>query len=540
MASARYLRAGHGRPRRADRRTSSRPTRLKLGLRPTGASPMTRALAGALVVGSLLACSGSADTEAIGQTESALSEPQAGASGLRDPVAAIGVVDPGVRGGPPGAGGPIAGMTQFELALWNEGRFRTTEVESTCDTCSDVPPGTPIPPGSPPDTTNSAGLGGRFNSNTCTSGCHSQPAIGGTSPAVNPSFAAARAKGATNQVPFFETIDGPTREVRFQFNADGTRDGSVHQKFTTAGRSDAPQCTLPQPDFEAQRGNLSFRIPTPMFGLGLIDAIPDVEILAHKESHLARRAALGIHGITNVSANDATIARFGWKAQNKSITLFAGEAYNVELGISNELFPQSKTEVYSCNLGAEPNDVTRATSEEEFDTPTELMADWMMFSLFMRFTDQPTPVPLDASATRGLAAFEDVGCNECHVPSMTTKTGPQGPQSDALKGVTAHLYSDLLVHHLGAKLADNIIQGAAGPDQFRSAPLWGVGQRIFFLHDGRTRSLVDAILAHYSRPSAAEGNSPAYPASEANAVIERFAALPAARQQDVIHFLRSL
>ncbi len=124
--------------------------------------------------------------------------------------------------------------------------------------------GRAIPPGSPPDTTNSAGLGGRFNSDQCLA-CHSHPAPGGTSPAVNPSFAIARHKGATNQVPFFERLDGPTREVRFQFNDDGTRDGSVHQKFTVTGRSDAPDCRLAQPDFEqaARRNGLSLPHPDP-------------------------------------------------------------------------------------------------------------------------------------------------------------------------------------------------------------------------------------------------------------------------------------
>ena len=110
-------------------------------------------------------------------------------------------------------------------------------------------PGHPHSPGSPPDTTNSAGLGGRFNSDQCLA-CHSHPAAGGTSPALNPSFSIAGHKGATNKVPFFERRDGPTREVRFLFHDDGTRDGSVHQKFTVAGRSDAPSCTLAQPDFE--------------------------------------------------------------------------------------------------------------------------------------------------------------------------------------------------------------------------------------------------------------------------------------------------
>lgn len=466
-----------------------------------------------------------------------------GGRGDEIPRAARGVTDPGVRGGTPGAGGPIAGLNENELALWNEGRERSTEVEATCDDCSDYPPGSTKPPGADPQATNSAGLGGRFNANVCTSACHSQPSLGGTSPAINPSFAIASAKGATNIVPWFETLDGPTREVRFLFNPDGTRDGGVHQKFTVRGRSDAPACTLAQPDFEAQRGNMSFRIPTPMFGLGLMDSIQDVEILAHKNSNLIRKNALGIHGITNNSPNDGTISRFGWKAQNKSITVFAGEAYNVEMGVTNELNPTSKTEDDTCNLGAEPNDVTRTANDagdDGFLNPLGIMSDWMMFSLFMRFTDQPTPVALDASAQRGLDAFNQIGCGECHTPSMQTKAGDRGPNSHALRGQTVNLYSDILVHHMGANLADNVIQGDAGPDMFRTAPLWGVGQRIFFLHDGRARTLTDAIMAHYSPATAASGRNPAYPASEANQVVRNFADLPAGRQQDIINFLRSL
>jgi CxxC motif-containing protein (DUF1111 family) len=459
-----------------------------------------------------------------------------------DPLlpAASGVHDPGARGGSPGAGGHLPGMSLTEIALFDEGAFRASELEATCDGCSDVPPGTKIPPGSPPDTTNSAGLGGRFNSDQCIA-CHSQPAAGGTSPAINPSFAIASRKGATNKVPFFERRDGPTREVRFLFHDDGTRDGSVHQKFTVAGRSDAPTCHLAQPDFEtaAEVNGLAFRIPTPLFGLGLVDSIPDQEILAHLASHPDRKERLGIHGTPNRATNNATIGRFGWKAQNASITVFAGEAYNVEMGITNELFPISKTEDETCNLGAEPNDVTRVEGDK-FDDPLELMADWMMFSLFTRFLDAPQPVELTPAARHGARVFEEVGCAECHVAAMKTRAAPLGPLSPALAGKTVNLFSDLVLHHMGANLADNVIQGDAGPDMFRTAPLWGVGQRLFFLHDGRTGDLQSAIRAHFSVPSPAHGRDPAYPASEANQVVIDYFRLQPGQQQDVLEFLRSL
>jgi CxxC motif-containing protein (DUF1111 family) len=470
---------------------------------------------------------------------------------------AYGVRDPGVRGGPPGAGQPVAGLNDNELAMFNEGKFRVSEFEATCTGCEDLVIGTPIPPDAPEGTTNSAGLGARFNGVSCNAGCHSQPTLGGTSPAVNPSFFAARHKGGTNRVPFFETIDGPTREVRFQFNPDGTRDGGVTQKFTVTGRSDAPNCRLEQPDFEANRNNMTFRIPTSLFGLGLIDAIQDVEILAHKNRNRALRAALGIRGITNNSPNDGTISRFGWKAQNKSVTQFSGEAYNVELGITNDLNPTSKTEDDDCNLASSPADMIHTGDgvgncadpnncvpgedpTDDFNAPTNVIPVWMSFMMFMRLLDQPTPVALTASAERGRIAFNGVGCAECHTPMMRTKAGDLGSFTPALRGKEVRLYSDLLLHQMGARLADNVIQGNAGPDMFRTAPLWGIGKRLFFLHDGRARTLDAAIFAHYSNATPAHGRTPAYVKSEANQVIVNYARLPAQAQQDVLNFLRSL
>ena len=100
--------------------------------------------------------------------------------------------------------------------------------------------------------------------------------------------------------------------------------------------------------------------------------------------------------------------------------------------------------------------------------------------------------------------------------------------TSALNSKTANLYSDLLVHHMGAGLADDVIQGAAGPDEFRTAPLWGLGQRIFFLHDGRTADLLQAIQAHSSS------------GSEANQVISNFNGRSVSEKQAILNFLRSL
>ena len=150
----------------------------------------------------------------------------------------------------------------------------------------------------------------------------------------------------------------------------------------------------------------------------------------------------------------------------------------------------------------------------------------------MRMLAPPTPGPNTPSTINGRTLFGKIGCAHCHTPSFTTgkmiASGSSTRPSAALSNQTVNLWSDLLVHHMGRDLADGIIQGAAGPDEFRTAPLWGVGQRVFFLHDGRTNNLVEAIEAHKSRDS------------EADKVIDRFKKLHPREQQDIINFLRSL
>ncbi len=438
-------------------------------------------------------------------------------------------VDPGVRGGPAGAGGPLPGLTADETAFFQDGQSRFGEIEV-------------VQGGS------NNGLGPRFNSNQCFS-CHSQPNMGGTSPAQNALIAVATLSGAKNTVPWFIAPNGPVREARFK-KSNGVPDGNVHALFVITGRSDAPGCNIPQFDFApagdpltGQRGNrnIIFRIPTPTFGAGLIEAIPDSAILANQQANPTEKRALGISGHPNShlsgnvnrSANDGTITRFGWKAQNKSLLLFAAEAYNVEMGISNQLFPQKRDETPSCIFTATPNDALNFTTQATTATSNPaVISDIEAFANFMRMLAPPTPAPDTPSLANGRAAFIKVGCAHCHTPSLTTgkmiASGSSTVPSAALSNQTAHLWSDLLVHHMGKGLADGITQGGAGPDEFRTAPLWGVGQRIFFLHDGRTSNLVEAVWAHKSR------------GSEANRVINHFNKLSTEEQQGIIDFLRSL
>jgi CxxC motif-containing protein (DUF1111 family) len=371
------------------------------------------------------------------------------------------------------------------------------------------------------------------------SGCHLQPAVGGTSPSVNPQVAFAGKDGGTDFVPSFIRADGPVREARFVRNADGTADGGVHALFTITGRTGANGCTLAQPNFdqELQNRNVIFRIPTPVFGAGLIEQIPDTAILANMSNNGTQKSALGIRGKANFSVsgrtitgmanrngNDGTIARFGWKAQNKSLLLFSGEAYNVEQGVTNELFQTERDETASCQFATVPNSITDTTAPAALDA----LSDIEKFSFFMRFLAAPTPSPDTpggaTSIANGRSLFSSVGCALCHTPTLRTGNSAVA----ALRNQPANLFSDVLVHDMGDGLADGVSQGQAGPREFRTAPLWGLGQRIFFLHDGRTADLLQAIQQHSSN------------GSEANGVIGNFNNLTEGRKQDLLNFLRSL
>jgi CxxC motif-containing protein (DUF1111 family) len=399
------------------------------------------------------------------------------------------------------------------------------------------------------------GLGPRFNMNQCSS-CHAQPAIGGSGPASNRQFAVIAngiAAGSTNTIPSFITADGPTREARFPFffNSKGepntsAPNGGVEDLFTVSGLSDAGSCSLEQPPFAqaVETNNVIYRIPTPLFGAGLLENLDDSTLMAVQKA--AAGNSLGISGTFNHNGNDGTISRFGWKAQNKSLLMFAGEAYNVEMGISNELFPQDRPLPEEEQLGSGlpagclnlsgtgyPEDATNFTVPSNSDPAAQnaqVPSDIVLFAEFIRLLAPPTPsttVPGGASAiSTGSSLFSSIGCATCHTPTISS-TQPSAVTT-SLGGVPVKAFSDLEIHHMGTGLEDNVSQGGAGGEQFRTAPLWGLGQRIFLLHDGRTTNLLKAIQAHSS-----DG-------SEATQVIENFNQLSPTQQQDILDFLRSL
>lgn len=445
--------------------------------------------------------------------------------------------DPGVQAGNRGTGAPLGSVATTGsgglATFFTDGKTRFQAVESV----SNSPTG-------------NNGLGPRFNSNSCSS-CHSQPAVGGTGAASNPQAQFTRNGVApADATPSFITPSGPTREARFPFffNADGSPNvnapnGGVETLFTVTGRPDAGTCSLVQPSFAvaAAGNNLIFRIPTPTFGAGLIENLDDSTLLNNQITNSNNN--FGISGAFNRNGNDGTITRFGWKAQNKSLHIFSGEAYNVEMGISNLLFGQDRplpgedqlgTGLPSNCLNLSGSGYPEDASNPDSTPNSAVLDDASAFANFMRLLAPPPtgPVVLNGvtvsatSITNGRALFSAIGCATCH-NATPGKTQASNITND-LGGAAVNAFSDIEIHHMGTGLNDNVAQGAAGGDQFRTAPLWGLGQRIFLLHDGRTSNLITAVLGHASN------------GSEANVVVSNFRSLSASQIQDLLNFLRSL
>jgi CxxC motif-containing protein (DUF1111 family) len=439
--------------------------------------------------------------------------------------------DPGIRPTPSSVGGPLPSVANNNpftiLDFFLDGKDRFEEVDSVSGGFVEE---------------QGFGLGPRFNSRGCAI-CHAFPASGGASPKENPQIKDASARGAQNVIPPFVRIDGPVVEARFIFFTDpagnpipSQPNGGVEDLFTIAGRIDAGGCTpavIQQPDFKSaiDHNNVSLRIPIQTFGDGLIENVDETDLLLYQDA--VRTNSFGIAGTFNHNGNDGTIARFGWKAQNKSLDIFSGEAYNVEQGVSNESFTQerplpeedrAKGLPGPCKINPTPEDHTNFNTTA-LGTPSDVIG----FSMFMRLL---APVPRstnfpggEVSIKNGEELFRKIGCEVCHHDKFTTQPSRITP---SLGNATVPLWSDLEIHHMGTALADNISQGTAGGDQFRTAPLWGLGLRLFLLHDGRTTNLLKAIDQHQSS------------GSEANTVILNFNSLLPSQKQDVLNFLRSL
>jgi CxxC motif-containing protein (DUF1111 family) len=359
-------------------------------------------------------------------------------------------------------GGPLPGLTATELADFAEGFAEFTNVE----------------------TPEGGKLGPIFNGNSCAA-CHTEGGIGG---------------GSTITVTRFGRLD------QGHFDPLDSLGGSLLQRFAI---DPALQERVP-----AEANVVALRQSTPLFGLGLIEAIPDATIQqnarAPKPDGVRGKAAI----VFDPATNAMRVGRFGWKSQVANLNTFGGDAYSNEMGITNRFFPLENAPNGNQALLAKfkPN----AAIEDEID-PITGKGDIDLAADFMRLLAPPKPLPQSPSARQGEAVFAQSGCASCHKPSMTTGASPIA----ALNRVPVNLYSDLLLHDMGT-LGDGIAQGDAGMREMRTSPLWGLHVRTRFLHDGRAATLDDAVRGH---------------AGEAQVSRDRYLRLPATQRQQLLDFL---
>jgi len=351
---------------------------------------------------------------------------------------ALGITALMAQGQTPSPGDPLPGLTATEFAQFRLGLDDFTEVENAED-----------------------GLGPAFNATSCAA-CHNVPAIGGTSVVVETRAAYQDESGAF-----------------VGFGAAG--DTLIHLFSTPPHRC--------QPIIPPDATVVAHRAPLPVFGAGLIEAIPDEAILALEDpfdkngDEISGRAAI----VVDVATGERRVGRFGWKAQHATLLAFSGDAYRNEMGITNDLFPQeyaygiADADMRRCDPRPDPEDVrdpvTRRRGIDNFES-------------FMKFLAPIGRGPVDAPAREGERVFGAIGCAACHVPAL-----PTGPNATpALSRRTVPLFSDLLLHDIGT--GDGIPQGAAQPDEIRTPALWGLRLRRPLLHDGTAGSIEAAIGRH--------------------------------------------
>jgi CxxC motif-containing protein (DUF1111 family) len=372
------------------------------------------------------------------------------------------------QGPPPHAGGhlgdPLPDLTQDQLTAFTNGLAEFESVETA-----------------------ESGLGPVFNNTSCAN-CHTTPAIGGSS--------------------------------GFTVTRFGRMDKGVFDPLAELGGSLLQSQAIDPAALErvpVEATIIAHRQTTPLFGAGLIEAIPDAEILDLAK----RKKADGVLGraasIQDVTTGDMRVGRFGWKAQQATLLAFAGDAYLNEMGVTNRFFPTENAPNGDQKLLAEFDKT--ADPEDEID-PATGKSDIDKAADFMQFLAPPPPPRVTAEVQTGFNLFTRLGCAECHVPTLMT--GQNKIRALDRKPVT--LFSDLLLHDMG-DLNDGIAQADALGNEMKTAPLWGLKHRAPYLHDGRAPTLSAAILDHDGEAATAR---------------DRFDKLPASQQKQLLDFLGNL
>jgi len=428
-----------------------------------------------------------------------------------------------------GYGQPLAGLllpaNVADLQLFADGQFQFIEVEG-------------IPR-----------VGPLFNSRSC-GACHFQPAVGGSGAFINEVRVRNNTVGGPVHIFASDNIlrSGPQMQGPSQIFANGIESTPLGCQITsprclksrcqrtelkrTTFSSKLRTCDPTSPPFAAGRNCVAERQATPLFGLGLVEAVADATLTS-----LAASQPPPIRGTAKMlSELSATrVGRFGWKNDHATLRAFSADAYLNEMGITSPDLPQERS---TCALGKTRFGVSLDNDDDPEDpTDDDGRADVDHFADFVRALEPPPRAVESVDAQAGHVSFTSIGCAGCHVETLTTDANPGAfippttggvaitPALNALLATqTFHPFSDFLLHDMGA-LGDGITSGAAGPTMMRTAPLWGARARSRFLHDGRAQTVAEAVALH---------------AGQGAAAAVAFQGLSSPAQQQVIDFINTL
>lgn len=374
-----------------------------------------------------------------------------------------------------GFGSPLPGLSAGDLAKFNTGRTGFATPEDVAD-----------------------GLGLVFNANNCAA-CHRQQGIGGGDTNILATRFGTLSGGRFD--PLIR-LGGPVLQIR----GIRTPNGIV-----------IPPETVPREATIVAR-----RRTTPLFGYGLVDAVPDSVLfaLAAKQAALTPSTAGRVNKVQDLLTGLTVAGKFGWKAANPNLINFSGDAYKEEMGITSKGWKRDK-DGRLIDEENPPQGNVALLAHNPVPSPNEPdLVDVIAFADFMRFLAPPPRGPINANVQAGEKVFAKIGCAACHTPSLMTGTHTV----PALSMKSFAPYSDFLIHDMGS-LGDGIEQGTAKGTEMRTAPLWGLRTQNALLHDGRARSIEEAIQMHRGQGQGAS---------------DKFRGLNATDKAALIAFLKSL
>ena len=379
------------------------------------------------------------------------------------------------------------------------------------------------------------GLGPLFNTNGCQN-CHIKDGRGHppeandthavsmlvrlSIPAMTPEQKKAYIKDGVIPEP---TYGGQLQDFALQ---DQTSEGQIKITYTDVPVkfTDGTEVVLRKPKLEITDlgyGDMhpdtqfSARVAPPMIGLGLLESIPDATLEAWADEQ--DKNADGISGKTNrvwdVQKNDFAIGRFGWKAGQPTLMQQNAAAFNGDVGLTSRLFPNENCTSRQSLCADLPNGGQPEVSDKILN--------------FVEFYSQHLAVPIrrnvnDDQVVLGQKLFASAGCESCHKTNVKTAKREGLP---ALSEQTIHPYTDMLLHDMGEGLADHRPEYLASGTEWRTPPLWGIGYtqevngHTYFLHDGRARNLMEAVLWHGGEAEAAKSKVLTFNQKERDALI---------------------